>query len=447
MPREGAATPLVVLDDDPTGTQAAAGVPVVLRWSADELRRAAAACPPAVYVLTNTRAQSPEQAAATVTAAATAARDVLPGARVVLRGDSTLRGHLLPEHRALRAVVGGPEPVLLLVPAMPPGGRVTVDGVHFLERDGRREPLHATEYARDPLFGYRDARLLAWAQERSGGFFGARDGAGLSLVALRSPGGADALADVLVALSAHGRPAVCAPDAETADDLRVIADGLGRAEARGAAVLVRAAPTFAAVLGGCLATAHVAPPRGRTLVVCGSWVPTTTRQLAHLDGAYPGALVEAPLEVLTAQDPAPGLAAIASAAAQRLARDGLAVVATPRGEPAPGATSADAQRGARTLARVLHHLPTPPEVLVTKGGVTSAVTVTEGLRAGRAEVVGPVRAGVACWRATTSGGTTDVVVFPGNVGDAALTETVASLLPDPGPAQRSPRGGSPAIRA
>lgn len=69
-------------------------------------------------------------------------------------------------------------------------------------------------------------------------------------------------------------------------------------------------------------------------------------------------------------------------------------------------------------------------MLVTNGGITSAVGVTERLRAGRAQVMGPVRDGVAWWRATTARGETDVVVFPGNVGgDAALTETVSMLLP------------------
>lgn len=226
-------------------------------------------------------------------------------------------------------------------------------------------------------------------------------------------------------------PAVCAPDAETVEDLAAIAEGLDLAEARGASVLVRTAPTFAAVLAGCLATEHVAPPRGPVLVVSGSWVPTTARQLDHLDAAYPGALVELPSPLLTADEPGPGLARAAAAATDRMARDGLAVVAVPRGGPGPGVTAGDVGRVARNLARVLHHLPHPPRLLVTEGGVTSAVTVTEGLRAARAEVVGPVRDGVAWWTVTRGPATTDVVVFPGNVGDdAALTATVASLLPE-----------------
>src|SRR5699024_10579483 len=47
---------LVVLDDDPTGTQPVAGLPVLTRWREEDLAWALdgrAERPPAVYVLTN----------------------------------------------------------------------------------------------------------------------------------------------------------------------------------------------------------------------------------------------------------------------------------------------------------------------------------------------------------------------------------------------------------
>ena len=79
-------------------------------------------------------------------------------------------------------------PVLLLVPALPSAGRVTVGGVHLFERDGRRTPLHETEFAHDGVFAYTSSRLLEWAEERSGGLFRAGDGRELSLEELRSDG-------------------------------------------------------------------------------------------------------------------------------------------------------------------------------------------------------------------------------------------------------------------
>jgi len=162
--------PLIVLDDDPTGAQAQAGVPVALEWGSELLAEVAARRPPAVHLLTNTRALAADEARAVTADAAGAAAAAFPDSRIVLRGDSTLRAHLLPEYLGLRdAVFPGRTPVLMLVPALPAAGRVTEAGVHYLEQNGERTSLERTEYARDPDFAYASARLLDWAQERSGG--------------------------------------------------------------------------------------------------------------------------------------------------------------------------------------------------------------------------------------------------------------------------------------
>ena len=54
---------LVVLDDDPTGTQSVAGLPVLTRWERTDLDGAFATGAAAVYVLTNTRSLDEEAAA------------------------------------------------------------------------------------------------------------------------------------------------------------------------------------------------------------------------------------------------------------------------------------------------------------------------------------------------------------------------------------------------
>ena len=49
---------IVVLDDDPTGTQTVHNVSVLTRWATGDLRCALASGDPAVFVLTNTRSLS-----------------------------------------------------------------------------------------------------------------------------------------------------------------------------------------------------------------------------------------------------------------------------------------------------------------------------------------------------------------------------------------------------
>jgi uncharacterized protein YgbK (DUF1537 family) len=421
----------VVLDDDPTGTQAVAGVPVLLEWDDVLLRETAAAGPRAIHVLTNSRAYPPARAREVVAGAAAAAVAAIEGARFALRGDSTLRAHLLEEYLALRdTVFPGRTPPLLLVPALPAAGRVTIGGVHLLEGGGERTPLHETEYASDPNFAYPDARLLQWAEDRSGGYFPRKRGREVGLEALRSEGGV-AVAAALVALAESGRAAVCAPDAETLADLQAIAEGLRLAEARGAEVVVRSAPTFVGVLAGNLACQRVNTPAraGGVLVVCGSWVPATTRQLAALADAHPGALVEVDVVALASEDARSEVERAAAAASERLAGGGLAVVATQRERPTDVGFDAGG-RIASNLAAVAGLVRPRPGVVVAKGGITAAVTARSGLGARRATVHGPLVDGVALWTLDAPGDAKiPYVVFPGNVGDdGTLLEVVDAIL-------------------
>jgi uncharacterized protein YgbK (DUF1537 family) len=420
--------PIVVLDDDPTGVQTLAGIRVLLAWDPARIR-AALEGRPSVHLITNTRALPAARVRSFVAAAAGTALEGVPDAAVVLRGDSTLRGHLLEEYLGVRDVVAPSGwPVLLLVPALPSAGRVTVGGVHLFDRNGSRTPLHDTEYARDGVFAYASARLVDWAGERSGGLF--REGRELHLRALRS-GGPSGVAEALAELAAAGEPAAFAPDAETLDDLEAIAQGYRTAVADGISVIVRCAPAFAGVLAGTTAPGLVPPPSAEegVLVVCGSYVPQSTRQLARLVEARPGSLVEADVVALAGDDPAFEITRLVSEVARRLEAEGFAVLATPRERPA-GTTSLDAgERIAAGLAHVVAAVRPRPPLVVAKGGVTSAVTLREGVGAAEAEVVGPVEPGVALWSARwPDGSPLDYLVVPGNVGDDDVLARLAAAV-------------------
>lgn len=415
-------TPLIVLDDDPTGTQSMSGVPVLLRLDEPTMRRTRGERPRTVHLMTNSRAYEPAAVRRELAAIATTALQVWPQAELVLRGDSTLRGHLLEEYEVVRdARFPGVDPVLLLMPGLPAAGRVTVDGVHLLEQDGRRIPLHDTEYARDPALGYTTSRLLAWAEERSHGHFVAAHGAEVHLDELRA-GGAGRVADVVGTLARSGRPAVCCVDAERDDDLRLAVEGFALARRRQVPVVLRCAPAAAGALSGATASKLVPMPAARrVLVVCGSFVPTATRQLAALDRAHGAATVEADVEAFVGRDAGAEVHRLVSRLDHALRAGEPAVLTTPRaGDDGPGGL--ERQRAvAAGMAAVVRSLPTPPDVLITKGGVTSAVTVRDGLGADRADVVGPVEPGVGRWRVTAADGRpVGCLVVPGNVGDDDL---------------------------
>jgi uncharacterized protein YgbK (DUF1537 family) len=130
---------LAVIDDDPTGAQSEADIPLMVAWGPALLQRVARRAPRAFHLMTNSRALAPDDAYRVVRDAAESVATTLPGTEIVLRGDSTLRAHVLEEYLALRdAAFGGRDAPLMLVPALPAAGRVTIGGVHHL---GTR-PLH-----------------------------------------------------------------------------------------------------------------------------------------------------------------------------------------------------------------------------------------------------------------------------------------------------------------
>ena len=185
---------LVVLDDDPTGTQSVADLPVLTGWEVEDLAWAITQGKPAVYVMTNSRSLDPDEAervnreVARNALAASARTDVPIG--FVSRSDSTMRGHFPLEPRVLAeewkqdgVTVDG----VVVVPAFGDAGRITVHGVHYAgsEKDGF-VPVGETEFAKDATFGYESSNLREWAQEKSGGQIPADSVAVLDIVDLRT---------------------------------------------------------------------------------------------------------------------------------------------------------------------------------------------------------------------------------------------------------------------
>ena len=170
-----AAWKIVVIDDDPTGSQTVHSCPLLLRWDVETLRQGLRHPSPLLFVLANTRALVPEAAAArnreiVASLAQALAAEGISDQQLLLvsRGDSTLRGHGVLEPAVLAAELAdrfGAVQATLHVPAFLPGGRTTVNGVHLLHG----QPVHTTPFARDRSFGFSTSCLDAWLEEKSGG--------------------------------------------------------------------------------------------------------------------------------------------------------------------------------------------------------------------------------------------------------------------------------------
>jgi len=442
---------LVVLDDDPTGTQSVADLPVLTRWEVDDLRWALEQGAAAFYVLTNTRSLDPDDAARrnreVVANALTAAEGSGSRLGFVSRSDSTLRGHypLEPdviadelEHRA-----GVRTDAVVVVPAFPDAGRITVGGVHHTRGpDGTVVPVAETEFARDATFGYTSSALAAYVEEKSGGRVTADQVIGLDLALVRGPAGG--IADALDAATGS-TPVVV--DVVTENDLRALALGLAESERRGRSLLYRVGPPFVrarigqevrAPLTAAEAYAGTRPASGGGLVVVGSHVGLTTRQLGVLTAEHPATVVEIGVERLLSTDAQAELDRAVTAVTTALA-EGDVVVHTSRllvrrDDPT------ESLRIARTVSAAVVEVvrrtlaERPPRFVVAKGGITSSDVATAGLEIRRAVVRGPMLPGiVSLWQPV--GGPAEgipYVVFAGNVGDdRSLLDVVRVLSSTP----------------
>lgn len=300
-----------------------------------------------------------------------------------------------------------------------------------LQRNGLVEPLHETEYAQDGVFAYRSAQLLSWAEERSRGFFAAASGRVIRLGDLRAAG-PTAVASALAELAASSRAAVLAVDSETDEDLALVAAGYALALECGVEAFVRCAPAFAGALSGTAARSHAPAPTTRdgVLVVCGSYVPTSTRQLAALAQRRRASLVEVDVPELASATPEAEQARAADAASSALERTGVAILATSRKSASAAVKLDEGLRVAERLALTARAVEPRAGVVIAKGGITSAVTLRSGFGAVEADVVGPVMPGVSHWRAQTPGGVLDYLVVPGNVGDDLLLAELVSRATD-----------------
>jgi uncharacterized protein YgbK (DUF1537 family) len=181
---------IIVLDDDPTGSQTVHGCLLLMRWDIETLRLGLADESPIFFVLTNTRALPPDQAVATVRSVCQNLKQAIAAEGIqefliVSRSDSTLRGHYPLETDAIAEALG-PFDAHFLTPAFFEGGRFTSDSVHYLIVNGIPTPVHQTEFARDSVFGYQHSYLPAYVEEKTQGRIKASEVEQLLLADVRS---------------------------------------------------------------------------------------------------------------------------------------------------------------------------------------------------------------------------------------------------------------------
>lgn len=452
---------LVVLDDDPTGTQSVADLPVLTRWDVEDFTWAFGQDKPAVYVLTNTRSLDPAEAAARngeVVRNALAAAGSGLRLGFVSRSDSTLRGHYPLEPDVIAATVaavsGEKTDGVVLVPAFPDAGRLTIGGVHYMRGTGDAKgtlvPVSETEFARDASFGFSTSVMADYVAEKSQGRFPADSVIVLDLNIIRAGAAAQDPAISAKAIADAIEPATdstpIVADIVTENDFRALALGLEEAERRGKNLLYRVGPPFVrGRIGQEIRTALTAeeayagntPSEAGGLIVVGSHVGLTTRQLNVLTAQHSSArIIEIDVEKLLGAEPdaKAHLDQTVDAVVDAL-RAGDVIVHTSRlliktDDPA------ESLRIARTVSAAVvdvvnRTLKTfPPRFVIAKGGITSSDVAAHGLEIRHAIVRGPMLPGIVSLWEPVDGPAKGIpyIVFAGNVGDDDSLAQVTSKL-------------------
>jgi uncharacterized protein YgbK (DUF1537 family) len=429
---------IIVLDDDPTGSQTVHSCLLLMQWDVETLRLGLADTAPIFFVLTNTRALPPPKAAAITQEVChnlkqAIALENIQDFLVVSRSDSTLRGHYPIETDVIASALGGFD-AHFLVPAFFEGGRTTRASVHYLKVNGVDTPVHETEFAQDSVFGYHHSYLPDYVAEKTQGRIPAAAVERFVLADIRA-----GVQDRLMAL--HDNQC-CVVDAETPADLDRFAIDLLATAAQGKRFLFRSAASLLTALAA-LPPPPIAPTMMATYVrghqpgaiIVGSHVQKTTEQLAELLQQPDTVGVEIVVDRLL--DPTNSASLLAETVATVVAihqAGNTPVVFTSRQELAFANSQTRLDFGeavSRLLMDIIRQLPADIGFLISKGGITSNDTLSQGLALQTANLLGQVLAGVSMVRTPSDHPqfpNLPVVLFPGNVGDKMALATVYRRL-------------------
>eukprot|EP01040_Poterioochromonas_malhamensis_P014407 gene14407-15944_t len=316
---------IIVLDDDPTGCQTLYDINVVLDYSKESLKKQLLQSNLKLfYILVNTRSMTSEECQNTINhvlsnlSSAIEEINYQKNIRLISRSDSTLRGHFPDEVNAILSFikqqkVSGSRQIktifgtydgLVLCPTFFEGGRYTLNDTHYYRNDKKELiPVGETDFAKDPHFPYTASNLVDWIFEKSHGKISKDSIITITLNDIREKG-ADFIRDKLLTATSTSSFSYIVVNAANEDDLNVFTLGMLKAEAAGKKQFIgRSAASFVASRTGLSprpllsyddrqktvdGVIPISSPkvtdksRDGGVIVVGSYVPKSSKQLSHL---------------------------------------------------------------------------------------------------------------------------------------------------------------------
>jgi uncharacterized protein YgbK (DUF1537 family) len=426
---------IIVLDDDPTGSQTVHSCLLLTQWDVPTLVTALRDEVNIFFILTNTRALTATEAAARTIEVCQNLKLAIAEAGItnfllVSRSDSTLRGHYPIETDAIAATLGDFDAHFLL-PAFFEGGRFTKNSIHYLVVNGVPTPVHETEFAKDSVFAYSHSFLPDYVAEKTQGRIAASSVERFTLADVRSGS-----LERLLALTGNRCGVV---DGENQQDFDIFAADLLAAAKQGKRFLFRSAASILTSLAN-LGPQPIKDMHGMVrnnkpgVVIVGSHVRKTTAQLQELLKVDGVTGVEVMVDRLLIESPE-SLINEALAQVNAIFQSGqTAVVYTSRKELQFPDAQTRLDFGVKVsgaLMAIVQQLPADIGFLISKGGITSNDVLSDGLKLPMVRLLGQILAGCSVVQTAADHPRfplLPVVLFPGNVGDDSALATVYQKL-------------------
>lgn len=427
---------IVVLDDDPTGTQTVANVPVYTGWDEESIKDIFANEHLLNFILTNSRAFSEEK---TVQVHQEIALNLKKSAAVtekkyllISRADSTLRGHYPTETEVLRRELEKDNTICfdgeVICPYFAEGGRYTIDNVHYVRYGNELIPAAETEFAKDETFGYHESDLKKYIYEKTEGRFKEDEVVDISLEEL-SDIRINEIVSKLKAVEHFNKIIVNAVNDE---QLIVFCIALYRAISQGKNYLFRTAASFVRVLAGMTRKNYLENYKqgARGIIIVGSHTDKTTKQIkkaSELDMVVPILFEVNGKEGTELSKESTKLSELCS---ELMKQNKIPLVYTSRQVVKSTAKEQALERSVQisdAVQRIVANLQIKPDFVIAKGGITSSDIATKALDIKKAMVLGQAAPGIPVWHLNYEArfSNTLYIIFPGNVGEE---ETLKQII-------------------
>ena len=445
----GRDTVVIVLDDDPTGIQTVHDVMVFTEWSLGLISEAFER-ESLFFISINTRAIG-EADAVTInreimhTCIALSKRT---GRRfsIISRSDSTLRGHFPAETAALRDVfekeTGQKVHGEIIAPCFFEGGRYTCNDIHYAKEGRYFIPAGETEYAKDPVFGYRNSDLKDYIEEKTKGEYPGKGVVSIPIDFLRQEN-LEALRAILLSIDGFQKVIV---NAMCYKDLEIFMIAVLDAERSGKRFIFRTAASWVKTYGFVgnrrLLQKHDLfdmPPgeKNGVLTVVGSYIKKSSNQLNELLQCNSVKGIEIDVgKILKGGSERKGEIEEKS----RKIDEAIVSFINPvlytsrRVKRSDIGSRKENLNISKTISMavvdIVKRMIKMPSCIIAKGGITSSDILVRALGVRKARVMGQIIPGVSVLYLDGIKGQNDIiyVIFPGNVGDRSALADVYSVV-------------------